>query len=167
MSDFLYWWPVVLVPAGWISVCWIISRISGWALLAKSYPAKDATVLDSETWRFQSIQTRWATNYGNCVTVKTNSLGLGLSVLWLLRPGHPPLLIPWADITIHRVIRSRFFPSLVEFKFRSEPSVPVRLSNKLFLKILNSSDRYYPELRPISLQLDISSSKEAPKTSHF
>jgi hypothetical protein len=167
MSDFLYWWPALLVPPVWILVCWIISRISGWALLEKAYPAQDAASLDGETWRFQSIQMRWATNYGNCVTVKTNSLGLGLSVLWLLRLGHPPLLIPWADITIHRVRRSRFFPALVEFSFRLEPSVPVRVSNKLFMKILGSSDRYYPELRRISLQLDISSSKEAPKTRHF
>ena len=109
----------------------------------------------------------WATNYGNCVTVKTNSLGLGLSVLWLLRPGHPPLLIPWADITIHRVRRSRFFSSLVEFKFRSEPSVPVRIYNKLFLKILASSDGYYPNFRQIFGQIGTPTSKAFPKTSHF
>ena len=167
MSDFLYWWPVVLVPAGCISVCWIISRVGGWALLAKVYPAQNSTTMDGEIWRFQSIQMRWATNYGNCVTVRANPLGLGLSVLWLLRIGHPPLLIPWPDITIHRVRKGRFFPSLVEFRFRSEPSVPVRINNKLFLKILGSSDRYYPEFRHISPQLDISSSKEAPKTSHL
>lgn len=167
MSDFFYWWPAILVPGGWISVCWIISRIGGWALLAKAYPAQYAASLDGETHRFQSIQMRWATNYGNCVTVRTNSLGIGLSVLWLLRIGHPPMLIPWSDITIQKVRRSRFFSPLIEFRFRLEPSVPVRINNKLFLKILNSSDRYYPQLRHISLQLEISSSKEAPKSSHF
>jgi len=79
------------------------------ALLAKSYPARDAATLDGETWRFQSIQLCWATNYGNCVTVRTNSVGLGLSVLWLLRLGHPPLLIPWADITIHGLVEEVAF----------------------------------------------------------
>lgn len=154
MSDFLYWWPVVLVPGGWISVCWIISRISGWVILAKAYPAQDSSTLDGETWRFQSIQMRWATNYGNCVTFRANPTGLGLSALWLLRFGHPPLFIPWPDISIQRIRRGRFFPSLVEFRFRSEPSVPVRISNKFFLKILDSSDRYYPNFRQISAQID-------------
>jgi hypothetical protein len=167
MSDFLYWWPIVLVPIGWFSVCWIISRVGGWAWLAKAYPAQNSTLMEGESWRFQSIQMRWASNYGNCVTVRANSMGLGLSVLWLLRFGHPPLLIPWSDITVHRVRRSRFFPSLVEFRFRSEPSVPVRIYNKLFLKILASSDRYYPNFRQISAQIAPPSNTEAPQTSHF
>jgi hypothetical protein len=154
MSEFLYWWPALLVPAGWISFCWIISRVGGWALVAKAYPAQDSTSLDGETWRFQSIQMRWATNYGNCVTVRANPLGLGLSILFLFRLGHPPLLIPWSDITMLPVKKSRFFPAWIEFRFRLEPSIPIRANNKLFSKILNSSDKYYPDFRRISLSLD-------------
>jgi hypothetical protein len=151
----------------WILVSLIISRVSGWALLARLYFAQDSITLDGESWRFQSIQMRWATNYGNCVTVKANPLGLGLSVLWLLRIGHPPLLIPWSDISIHGVRRSRFFPSLTEFRFRLDPSIPIRINNKLFSKILDSSDRYYPEFHQIYSQLGRPSSDEVPKTSHF
>ena len=73
---------------------------------------------------------RRATNYGNCVTVKANPLGLGFSVPFLFRIGHPPLLIAWSDITTHRVRRRRFFPSLIELRFRLEPSIPVRVNNK-------------------------------------
>lgn len=167
MSDFLYWWPAVLVPAGWILVCLIISRVGGWALLAKVYLEQNSITLDGEICKFQSIQMRWATNYGNCVAIRANPMGLGLSLLWLLRIGHPPLLIPWSDITIRRVRRSRFFPSLVEFRFRLEPSIPVRISNKLSLKIFDSSDKYYPEFRRMSTQLGSASSDELPKTAHF
>ncbi len=158
VSDFLYWWPAVLVPAGWISVCFMISKLGGWASLAKVYLAPDTTTMDGASWRLQSIQMRWATNYGNCVTVRATPLGLGLSVIWLLRLGHPPLFMPWSDVVIHRRRKSRFSPSMVELRFRSEPSIPVRVSNTLFLKILDSADRYYPELRPIYLRLDIPSS---------
>jgi hypothetical protein len=67
------------------------SWVGGWALLAKVYLTQDSTTLDGETWKYQSIQMRWGTNYGNCVTVRANPLGLGLSVLFLF--GH--VLIIW------------------------------------------------------------------------
>ena len=152
MLNFPHWWPAVLMAAGWVLICWITSRVGGWALLAKVYPAQDSNALDGESWRFQSIQVRWAANYGNCVTFKANPLGLDFPVLWLLRIGHPALLIPWSDIINHRLRRSRFFPSFIEFRFRLEPSIPIRVMNKLFLKILDSSDRFHPHFRHISPQ---------------
>jgi len=153
VSDFTLLWPVLFAPSIWILVTFIISRMGGWSLLAKAYLTQ-ANTLDGESWRFQSIHMRWGTNYNNCVTVRANALGLGLSVIWLLRIGHPPLLIPWSDITIYRVKRSRFFPSWIEFRFRLEPSIPIRVNKKLFSKILDSSDIYYPSLRPISSPVD-------------
>jgi hypothetical protein len=144
VNDFAQWWPALFVPSIFILVSFLIARIGGWSLLARVYPAQSDT-LDGETWRFQSIQMRWSTNYGNCVTVRTNPLGLGFSVLFLLRLGHPPLLIPWSDITVHRRKRSRFFPSWVELRFRLEPSVPIRVNDKLFAKIMKASERYSPD----------------------
>jgi hypothetical protein len=154
VSNFLHLWPALFAPFIWILVTFIISRLGGWSLLAKVYLAQESKALDGESWRFQSIQMRWATNYGNCVTVRADPLGLSLSVPFLFRIGHPPLLIPWSDIAIHRVRRSRFFPSLIELRFRLEPSIPVRVNHKLFSKILDSSDRYYPDFRHISPALD-------------
>jgi len=157
VSDFFHLWPALFVPSIWILVSFIVSRVGGWSLLAKVYHAQ-ANTLDGESWRFQSIQMRWETNYGNCVTLRADPLGLGLSVIWLLRIAHPPLLIPWSDITIHRVRRTRFFPALIEFRFRLEPFIPIRVNNKLFSKILGSSDKYYPDFRHISPPVDSHSS---------
>jgi hypothetical protein len=153
VSDLFHWWPAFFAPFIWILVSFIISRVGGWSLLARVYLAQ-ADTLDGDSWRFQSIQMRWGTNYGNCVTVRADPLGLGLSVLFLLRLGHPPLLIPWSDITMVTVKKFRFFPSWIEFRFRLEPSIPIRINNKLFSKILNSSDKYYPDFRRISPSLD-------------
>jgi hypothetical protein len=158
VSDFLHLWPALFVAFIWILVSFIISRVGGWSLLAKVYLAQGSNTLDGESWRFQSIQMRWATNYGNCVTVRAIPLGLGFSVLFLFRIGHPPLLIPWSDITVHRVKRSRFFPSWIEFRFRLDPSIPIRVSNKLFSKIRVSSHKYCPDFRDISPPLDSPSS---------
>jgi hypothetical protein len=167
VSDFLDLWPALFLPSMWILVSWILSRVGGWSLLARVYLAQDSMALDGESWRFQSIQMRWATNYGNCVTVKANPLGLGFSVLWLLRIGHPPLLIPWSDITIDRFRKRRFFPSSIALRSRLKPSIPIKVSHRLFLKILDSSDRYYPEFRLISARLDSLSSDELRKTRNF
>jgi len=158
VSDLLHLWPALFVLCIWILVPFIIVRVGGWSLLAKVYLAQGSDTLDGERWRFQSIQMRWATNYNNCVTVRTNALGLGFSVLSLFRLGHPPLLIPWSDITVHKVKRSRFFPSLIEFRFRLAPSIPIRVNNKLFSKIQASSDKYCPDFRNISPQIESPSS---------
>jgi hypothetical protein len=45
-------------------------------------------------------------NYGLCLTVVVGSAGLYLKVVPLFRLGHPPLLIPWADI--HGLREKRF-----------------------------------------------------------
>jgi hypothetical protein len=150
VRNLFHWWPALFLPLTWILVSFIISRVGGWSLLAKVYLTQ-ADTLDGDSWKFQSIQMRWGTNYGNCVTVSANPLGLGLSVLFLFRLGHPPLLIPWSDITMVMVKKSRFFLSWIEFRFRLEPSIPIRINNMLFSKILNSSDKYYPDFRRICL----------------
>ena len=157
MRDFFHLWPALFVPFVWILVSFVIARIGGWSRLAKVYPAQ-ANTLDGESWRFQSILMRWATGYNNCVTVGANPLGLGLSVLFLLRIGHPPLLFPWSDIAIRRVKKSLFFPAMIEFRFRLEASIPIRVHNKLFLKIMNSSERYYPDFGRLSPPPDSPSS---------
>ena len=163
MSDFLYLWPALLVVCIWIMVSFIISRVGGWSLLAKVYLAQESNTLDGETWKFQSVQMRWATNYNNCVTVRAGPLGLSFSVLFLFRMWHRPLLIPWSDITAHRVKRSRFFPSLIEFRFRLAPSSPIRVNNKLFSKIQVSSEKYSPNFRDISAEAGNLASSRYPK----
>ena len=72
---------------------------------------------------------RWGTNYGNCLTVGAGYQGLYLSVLFLFRSGHPPLLIPWSDISV-RTEKGRWF-SWTEFRFSRAPSIPLRVSERL------------------------------------
>ncbi len=38
------------------------------------------------------------TGYGNCLTVAVSGAGVRLSVLFLFRIMHPPLVIPWSAI---------------------------------------------------------------------
>jgi hypothetical protein len=55
--------------------------------------------------------------------------GLYLSVLFPFRPGHPPLLIPWQDISATETKRG--FGSGYEMRFRRVPGVAMQVSKDL------------------------------------
>lgn len=120
----------LLVLAGvlvWIGIGFLISRVGGWAALAAAY--EHSGEFQGDLLRFQTARMRWGTNYGNCLTVGATSRGLYLAVLFFLRIGHPPLLIPWTDISV-REQAGGWFP-FVEFRFRRAPSVVLRLAEPL------------------------------------
>lgn len=112
----------------WICVCKLISATGGWRILARDYRAN--SLFDGQKlWLKSATMRRW-TNYNNCVNIGANKYGLYLSVLPLFRVGHPPLFIPWADISTEAVSR-RLLPDVVKFSFAKQPEVPVILSKKL------------------------------------
>ncbi len=55
--------------------------------------------------------------------------GLYLSVFFLFRFGHPPIFVPWRDITITE--KQIFKMKLLELRFRKTENLPVRLAAKL------------------------------------
>lgn len=74
---------------------WSCSLIGGWAALAREF---GQGTLSSETCvRRKDFMLGWM-NYSGCVTYCAGPEGLRLTMLWLFRLGHPPVLIPWAAI---------------------------------------------------------------------
>ena len=61
-------------------------------------------------------------NYGSCLTVVVSPVGLYLRVLPLFRVGHPPLLIPWADLHGLREKKFLWLWRLVEMQV-GEPAI--------------------------------------------
>ncbi len=119
----------------WVAISLLISRISGWATVARYYRSLEP--FQGERLRVQSAALRWKTGYNNCLTVGTNDFGLYLSVFFILRVGHPNLFIPWADISA--VCRRGFLSAYVEFQFRQTPTVPFRVSERLGRRIIQSA----------------------------
>jgi hypothetical protein len=78
----------------WCAVCFLLSRMSGWALLAKRFRAD--SLRPEHTWIWQSARMRWSCNYNRCLTFGADPSGLYLSIMVLFRIGSPPLLIPWS-----------------------------------------------------------------------
>lgn len=107
-----------------------ISWLSGWKALTKLYSGYSAYT--EKKLYFQSAQFRWGINYNGVLIVGANTQGLYLSVLFLLKPGHTPLFIPWTEIRSE--IRQGIFPT-VTLQFIRQPkiflSIPKRLAEML------------------------------------
>ncbi|WP_426492825.1 hypothetical protein [Hymenobacter sp. 102] len=96
-----------LFPLGfaafWAFVCWLISR-NGWQRLGQYYRAPATPPAPAETFWLQAASLREpgtvgpGANYRGVLRISCGPAGLGLSVLFLFRVGHPPLLIPWAAV---------------------------------------------------------------------
>jgi hypothetical protein len=82
----------------WLLVSAVISLIGGWTKLAGAFRLGEPFV--GQQWKGQSGQMRWIAGYGNCLTVGCNTEGLYLATMPLFRFRHPPLLVPWSEISI-------------------------------------------------------------------
>lgn len=120
----------------------VIAHLTGWAALASAYPL--ARPFNGDRWWFQSASMRYGTNYGLCLIAGANRDGLYLSILLPFRPGHPPMFVPWTDISA-TIEQSRMFPykqlglAFVELRFRRVPDVPVRIMQGLGRRLANAA----------------------------
>src|SRR5262245_55938881 len=114
---------LVLFPILWVGLLNLLARMSGWSRLATTYRYRG---------RFEGFRKRFVSghlvggaffglpcNYGSCLTLGSNAQGLYLAVLAPFRPGHPPLFIPWRDVTAR--LEQRWLFKLVTFSFQQVP----------------------------------------------
>ena len=116
----------VLVPLLWILVMLVLAYAGGWARLAREYRHWDPP--EGDRWFGQSAALGWV-SYNQCLIVVAGSRGLRLSVFFPFRIGHPPLLIPWNEIT--GTPGKRLFIEHVDLRFRRAPEIRVRISQRL------------------------------------
>ena len=118
----------------------LISHLGGWALLAEPYRITEP--FSGSKWKFESAQMRYLTRYNHCLTVGADPRGLYLSILWPLRISHPPLFIPWRDISFSRKSFLRF--KYVEFHLGREVTIPFRISDRLAEKLRSAAGASWP-----------------------
>jgi len=138
VDDFLRANPWV-VPVFVVLWVWLIMNfaawLSGWSQLASRYPANGP--FEGTKWRFQSAMTRYMTHYNNCLTFGANAQGLYISMLVLFRPGHPPILAPWSDITLEA--KQRWWMPGYELRFQQCPGISMWVRQELGDKIRRAS----------------------------
>lgn len=133
MTDWLLISAVIALAVFWgCAVLWLMAKLSGWRALATIYAEKQRP--DGPAYRFQSGFVG-PVSYGSCLSIRTSSAGLYLSVFSLLRPAHPPLFIPWFDLTYLREKRT-FFLRLVEFSVGTPVIATIALPAKVVQKAI-------------------------------
>src|SRR4051794_14673481 len=95
---------LLLVVAMVCGGCWLHAQL-GWSSLARVY--RTSRERPAQMYNFCSGTMNWFCNYRIVLRVGFVQEGLYLAVWPLLRIGHPPLLIPYADI--HPTGRSFLF----------------------------------------------------------
>jgi len=131
-----YYLPVFFVLF-WCAVCLLISSVGGWRKLGDSYRANFA--FEGKKLRMKSVSMRWGVNYSGCLTIGVNKEGLFLALIPIFRLGHPPLYVPWHDISTEETKRLVIF-RVVKCVFSKCPDVPMMFSKKLAEKIFSIRD---------------------------
>jgi hypothetical protein len=91
-------WIVLLMLAfGWPLVTATLAILSGWRRLAERFPAPP--IVDGEKYASQSLRLSLLGSYNRCVHVTVGEKGLHMVPMILFRLLHPPILIPWTDIS--------------------------------------------------------------------
>jgi hypothetical protein len=131
LQDFLDQHPLAFIPffvLFWCAISFFIAAMSGWITLAKKFPL--TSPFTGVTWGFQSARMRWTSRYGSCLNVGADSVGLKLSMMFLFRPGHPPLFIPWNEISVEKRSKILFFRQVKLLLGRAE-QIPLLISGRL------------------------------------
>ena len=136
--------PEYLIPTKficlWVAVSFLLSHGSGWAALAREYRTQEPYAGDR--WRFQSAQMRWLLNFNHCLTIGANRTGLYLAILSPFRLAHPPLFIPWREISVRPT--KLLWLRGVELRLGSELQIPLRIRESLAQKLRASAGTSWP-----------------------
>ena len=127
------WFPFIFVGA-WIGISLLLSWIGGWRALGERYRATQRFT-GARFW-MKSAGMRWGVGYRSSVNLGADSSGLFLSVFPLFRVGHPPLFIPWSDISFSR--ERGWLLGGVRLQFRGVPGVSLLIPTKLATKIFSN-----------------------------
>lgn len=128
----------VLIVGFWLALCAIIAWLGGWARLADRY--RLWTTFEGTRFGGQSAALGW-TSYGGVLTFGVDGRGLYLAVFPLFRFAHPPLFVPWSDVSAHEV-RGRWLRS-VEFRFAQCPELRLSIARSLADRLLTLAPRAF------------------------
>jgi hypothetical protein len=119
----------------------LICRLSGWATLARRFRA--TIPFTGQTLSWKSARMRWGAGYNNCLTIGADPAGLSLSMAFLFRLGHPPLFLPWHEVSIRRRFKL-LFGKFVEFRLGGEEQIPFAIDAKLAERLQSAAGINWP-----------------------
>jgi hypothetical protein len=149
LQDFVDKCPLAFIPffvIFWCVISFLIATLSGWRALAQKFPM--TSTFTGTTWGFQSARMRWTTRYGSCLNVGADPMGLKLSIIFLFRPGHPPLFVLWTEI-LFQERRNYILFTQVKLRLGREEQIPFTISGRLADRIKTAAGTNWPA-EPVS-----------------
>jgi hypothetical protein len=128
------WIPFIPVIA-WIAISLFLSLVGGWQALAQKYRAPER--IHGERFWLKSAGMRWGVGYRSALNFGVDVQGLFVSIVPIFRIGHPPLFIPWSDISFTR--QRQWLLDGVRISFRKNPGVPILLPMKVAQQVFANS----------------------------
>jgi hypothetical protein len=109
-----------------------IAMASGWRMLAQHFSVQQP--YSGQQWKWQSAMMRYFVGYNNCLSVGADQAGLFVRTMWGARTGHPPLFVPWNEVSMGQAtewLGNKF----VELSLGRTEQVPFRIRASLAAKI--------------------------------
>jgi hypothetical protein len=116
-------------------ISYLSSVISGWQRLAGRFRAQSEPygATRSAGPFFYTVYTRYWSHYSSIIRMTAAEDALYLSVFFLLRIGHPPLCIPWAEIQFGST--KFFFRRYVVLTLGDQERIPMRITERMAEKL--------------------------------
>ena len=125
----------LVLIACWCTIPFLISLASGWFSLSRRFRRQSEPYGETKTAGplFYTIYMRGWIHYNGAIRLVAASDALYASALFLVRPGHPPLRIPWNEIQIGRT--RFFFRTYIVLTLGNEEKIPMRISTRMAGKL--------------------------------
>lgn len=147
IKQFLFDSSWLYIIIGFVVVSYLSSLFDSWRQLAQSYTANTQFV--GARLNFQTAIINTGKQSGT-INIGINSSRLHLSVIFLLRPGHPPLFISWSEISVSRC--QKMSPYIIELQTAKHPTIPIRITESLFEEIKALSGQQLSITEPPEIQ---------------
>jgi hypothetical protein len=120
---------LLLVPAWFLFLVWLLATLSGWRRMARQF-RQQGPIEGGQLRTWQSGRIGWV-NYNNCLSVNIGPAGIGLKIMPPFNLFAPPLLLPWSALSEPRA-RKILWHEVVQFEVGQPPVGSVTLPKKLF-----------------------------------
>ena len=136
-TDFIFVIFIVVISVGlfiglWFGILFLISRMSGWSKLHKTYGFPNYIQKPFLVKSNQSIKLG-ISNFNGIVKLYFHPEGLGMEVMILFRFQHPKILIPWKNIKLKEKSKSVF--TWNKFEIGNPLIAKISMNNKILEEI--------------------------------
>jgi len=125
-------WSLPLFLGLWCGIVAFLALISGWLQLSRKFPCP-ADFQAKQSFSLASLSLGipyFPVAHRNCAYISIGEMGIKISIMFIFRILHPPILVPWREIESVKWVRRTWINSVIvnirnekrRFRFYWEPA---------------------------------------------